>query len=144
MEKSKVKGRKKRKIEVSIGNMVKLSQELESLLRMSVPIKSRYYLTKLSWVSNEHANRYSAANNELVSKFGVLDQKTKNLTIPPTIKTVVDEVETEEVNPSYIEYQRGINNVLSEKVTIEFDEIYLDDLGARETDVNFPALFMLI
>lgn len=141
-KKSKLNGRKKKTVEVTVDNMAKLSQELNIILsRMKLSPKSRYYLTKLSWASNEHANRYVAKNNELISTLGTINPDTGNMEIPPMIK---GEDSKEVVNENFVKYQNQIGEILNEKVNLVYDEIYLDDLGNQETEFNFPALFMLI
>lgn len=142
-----------KKITLSLGEILELEAELngarnnitgdvytEGLLKQKLPIKTKYWLTRLSETTSSEKRTIENLRDELVIKYG---QKNEDGTfsIPLKIKNANGDLVA---NPAFGEFSNQYNQLLETKKEIEYSEINLDELANIETSDNYAVFFKLL
>lgn len=112
---------------------------IKGFINHSLPLKTKYWLTKLVEKVNKEKSEIEKARNSLIEKFGEKDEQG-NVSIPSTIK----KGKKEETNPKLIEFQNEYLSLLNETISIEYKPIELDILENITTEDNYNILFKLV
>lgn len=140
-----------RKTELSNAEILKLDSELngvvnrvtgvkesEGLLDSGIPIKLRYWLTRLSQKVEKRKEIIEKLNQDLIKKYG--KEEDGKITIPNTIKKGKEEI----VNPDIEAYYKDYIDMLSEKEELEHPNFKLEDFGDLNTAVDLRVLLSLV
>lgn len=112
---------------------------IKGFINHSLPLKTKFWLTKLVEKVAKEKSEIEKARNSLVEKFGEKD-KQGNISIPSTIK----KGKKEETNPKLIEFQNEYMSLLNDTISIEYKPIELDILENIVTEDNYNILFKLV
>lgn len=112
--------------------------KVKGILNQELNLLAKYWLTKLAKTVSEEKAKIEALRNELVRKYGEVDD-SGNI----QIKIYTDETQTA-VNPKYIEFNQEFSTLLAEKTTINYEPIKLSLISKIDTTENYVILFDLV
>jgi len=118
----------------------------KGLLNEKLKISVKYNLTTLADALISELEKVNKFKEELIKSLGDTDDNgavTLPIRINEKVNTDTNEVESWDISPKYLEYSAELNELLSQEIEIEFNEVAIDDLNI-ETEVNPRILFKII
>lgn len=112
---------------------------IKGFINHSLPLKTKFWLTKLVERVAKEKSEIEKARNSLIEKFGEKDDQG-NTSIPATIK----KGKKETPNPKLTEFQNEYLALLNDTISIEYKPIELDILENITTEDNYNILFKLV
>jgi hypothetical protein len=128
-----------------ITNQGTLEKLQKGLLDEKLKISVKYHLSSLSDKLSIEIERIEKFKEELIKALGTTDENG-NISIPYRINEKFNEegtLESWEINPKFIEFNKDVNELLKEEIEIEFNSISIDDLDV-ETEIYPKILFKII
>ena len=117
----------------------------KGLLEEKLLISVKYSLDNLADTLLAEIKKIEDLKQEAIKRLGKEDENG-GIFLPMRVDEVFDEegkLISANVNPSFIEYQKEIDELLNNECVIEYREVTLDQLNI-ETEVNPHILFKLI
>lgn len=149
------------KITLSLGEIQELEAELNGsrnlktgevimtgLLNQKLPIKTKYWLTRLGETLISEKKTIDALRDELVKKYGNETPDKSGWTIPMRIenKDVKNPDGTAAMvpNPAFAEFNKEYAELLETTKEIEYPTFHFDDIADLETSDNYAVFFKLL
>lgn len=110
-------------------------------INQKIPLFTKYSLTELSKYLNTQKTIIEELKNDLIKKYGVV--KDDDTTY---ISMYLDEenVESNVINPKFIEFEKEYNEFLNSEKEFEYTPIDFEVLKKVETTENYPMLYLLV
>ena len=149
------------KITLSLGEIQELEAELNGsrnqrtgevimtgILNQKLPIKTKYWLTRLGETLISEKKTIDAMRDELVKKYGKETEDKSGWTIPLRIEDKkaknADGSTVMVPNPAFAEFNKEYTELLETTKEIEYPTFYFEDFAALETSDNYAVFFKLL
>lgn len=149
------------KITLSLSEILELEVELNGsrnqktgevlftgLLNQKLPIKTKYWLSRLGETVQSEKKTIDSLRDELVKKYGNETEDKSGWTIPLRIEDKnaksADGAPVLVPNPSFVEFNKEYADLLDTTKEIEHATISFDELADIETTDNYAVLFKLL
>jgi len=135
-----------KKTEITIGENLTLAVELEGLiennellfgglLREILPIKTKYWLSRLNDKVQSYKSTFNSQREELIKALG--EEKDGAFNIAPLS-------DGEKPNPKYQEFITELNSLVDEKIELEHSEFTIEMFSDLKTGSNYPVFFKFL
>jgi len=149
------------KITLSLGEIQELEAELNGsrnqrtgeviitgLLNQKLPIKTKYWLTRLGETLVSERKTIDGLRDELVKKYGKENDDKSGWTIPMRIenKKVKNPDGTPVLvpNPAFAEFNKELTELLETTKEIEYPTYHFEDFAELETSDNYAVFMKLL
>lgn len=119
----------------------------EGFLKQNLSIILKYELNEFSEVLVKHRKNVDSLRNELIQKYGTVDEKTNNLRVMKfnEIKDDDGNVISRILNPKFVEFDKEYGALLDKEIELSAPDIVLDDLkDIGKVKDDYKVLFKLI
>ena len=148
------------KITLSLGEILELENEingsrnqqtgetiLTGLINQKLPIKTKYWLSRLNETISSECKTIETLRDELVKKYGSETEDKRGYTIPLKIKS--DKINPDGTpvlvpNPVFTEFNNEYTQLLETTKEIEHATFSFDDFADLETTDNYTVFFKLL
>lgn len=111
---------------------------IKGLLNQPLPIKTKYWLTRLKDIVASEKKTVDDLRNELIKKYGT-EEEGGNYSIPAFL-----DKEGKERNPSFDEFNKELEELLKTEKELEHAVFTIDMFESLETEENYGIFFKLI
>jgi hypothetical protein len=118
----------------------------KGLLSEKIKLTTKYWMTDLVKKVSAEKEACEAIKTDLIKKHGTPDEEG-NVTIPMYINIVKDEegkIVSAENNPTFAEFQKEFNALLSEEREVEHKAFKLEDFEDVQSEGSYNTFFKLI
>jgi len=118
----------------------------KGLLSEKIKLTTKYWMTDLVKKVSAEKEACEAIKTDLIKKHGTPDEEG-NVTIPMYINIIKDEegkIVSAENNPTFAEFQKEFNALLSEEREVEHKAFKLEDFEEVQSEGSYPTFFKLI
>ena len=118
----------------------------KGLLSEKIKLTTKYWMTDLVKKVSAEKEACEAIKTDLIKKHGTPDEEG-NVTIPMYINIIKDEegkILSAENNPTFAEFQKEFNALLSEEREVEHKAFKLEDFEDVQSEGSYPTFFKLI
>lgn len=121
---------------------------LTGLLNQKLPIRTKYWLTRLGETLVSEKKTIESLRDELVKKFGNETEDKSGWTIPLRIedgdKINPDGTKALVPNPAFTAFNKEYAELLDTTKEIEYPTFHFDDIASLETSDNYAVFFKLL
>jgi len=118
----------------------------KGLISEKIKLTTKYWMTDLVKKVSAEKEACEAIKTDLIKKHGTPDEEG-NVTIPMYINIIKDEegkIVSAENNPTFAEFQKEFNALLSEEREVEHKAFKLEDFEEVQSEGSYPTFFKLI
>lgn len=149
------------KITLSLGEILELEAELygstnqqtgqkisTGLLNHHLPIKTKYWLTRLAETVQSEKKTIDGLRDDLIKKHGEESEDKNGWSIPLRVKDKKEKNEDGSPkmipNPSFAAFNKEYSELLDTKKEIEHPTLNFEDLASLETTDNYAIVFKML
>jgi len=149
-----------KKITLSLAEIMELEAEIfglrdqrkgevtiTGLLNQKLPIKTKYWVTRLGETVTSEKKTIDSLRDELVKKYGEENKEEQSWSIPMRIKTEKinpDGSPVFVVNTKFADFNKEYSELLETTKEIEHPNFNFDDIASLETTDNYAVFFKLL
>jgi hypothetical protein len=129
----------------------------QGLLGEKLPLVTKYWLSDLHKKVSAEKTIIDQLKNDLIKKYGTLDEATGNISIPMVIdeldkkgKPIMvkaedgTEVTKRKLNPTFQEFEKEFNELLQTEKEIEYQAFKLEEFKNVEASENYTIFYSFI